>query len=111
MLARIVTSSWLAAPLGFDAWRMLQSVVHEELSLFAEEAYHETNRFLLQRHVLPEVDLRPFIRRSNHGGPLPGDRGGGGFGTPTGMRQRPTDFQASATRARAPSARSARRRA
>ncbi len=45
--------------------------VHEELSLFAEEAYHETNRFLLQRHVLPEVDLRPFIRRSNHGGRLP----------------------------------------
>ena len=40
-------------------------------SLFAEEAYHETNRFLLQRHVLPEVDLRPFIRRSNHGGRLP----------------------------------------
>ena len=59
VLARIVTSSWLAAPLGFDAWRLLQSVVHEELSLFAEEAYHETNRFLLQRHVLPEVDLRP----------------------------------------------------
>ena len=65
VLARIVTSSWLTAPLGFDAWRLLQSVIHEELSLFAEEAYHETNRFLLQRHVLPEVDLRPFIRRSS----------------------------------------------
>jgi len=85
VLARIVTSSWLAAPLGFDAWRLLQSVVHEELSLFAEEAYHETNRFLLQRHVLPEVDLRPFIRRSNHGGRLPPIGGGGGFGTPTGV--------------------------
>src|SRR5436190_603542 len=86
VLARIVTSSWLAAPLGFDAWRLLQSVVHEELSLFAEEAYHETNRFLLQRHVLPEVDLRPFIRRSNHGGRLPPPIGsGGGFGTPTGV--------------------------
>ena len=59
VLARIVTSSWLGAPLGFDAWRLLQTVIHEELSLFAEEAYHETNRFLLQRHVLPEVDLRP----------------------------------------------------
>ena len=74
VLARIVTSSWLAAPLSFDAWRMLQSVVHEELSLFAEESYHEINRFLLQRHVLPEVDLRPFIRRSNTGGPRAGDR-------------------------------------
>ena len=113
VLARIVTSSWLAAPLGFDAWRMLQSVVHEELSLFAEEAYHETNRFLLQRHVLPEVDLRPFIRRSNHGGPRPADRGErrlrhadrrcAGVATPTSSRRR-----------RAPRprrARSARRRA
>ena len=49
VFARIVTSSWLAAPLSFDAWRMLQSVLHEELSLFAEESYHEINRFLLQR--------------------------------------------------------------
>ena len=71
VLARVVTNSWLAAPLGFDAWRVLQTVLHDELSHFAEETYHETNRFLLARNVLPEVDLRPFIRRSNHGGPPP----------------------------------------
>jgi hypothetical protein len=99
VLARIVTSSWLAAPLSFDAWRMLQSVVHEELSLFAEEAYHEINRFLLQRQVLPEVDLRPFIRRSNTGGPRPVIAASGGFGSPTGMRGPGSDFQTSATRA------------
>ncbi|MGZ8259958.1 MAG: DUF1631 family protein [Caldimonas sp.] len=98
VLARIVTSSWLAAPLGFDAWRILQSVIHEELSLFAEEAYHEINRFLLQRHVLPEVDLRPFIRRSNTGGPRPVIAASGGFGAPTGMRSA-TDFQSPSTRA------------
>ena len=99
VLARIVTSSWLAAPLSFDAWRMLQSVVHEELSLFAEEAYHEVNRFLLQRQVLPEVDLRPFIRRSNTGGARPVIAASGGFGSPTGMRSASSDFQTSATRA------------
>ncbi len=44
---------------------MLQSVVHEEFGLLVQEAYHETNRWLVsKRHVLPEVDLRPFIRRS-----------------------------------------------
>ncbi len=102
VLARIVTSSWLTAPLGFDAWRLLQSVVHEELSLFAEEAYHETNRFLLQRHVLPEVDLRPFIRRSSHGGRLPPSGSTGGFGMPTGMSPAsPSEFQSSAARASA----------
>jgi len=103
VLARVVTNSWLAAPLGFDAWRVLQTVLHDELSHFAEETYHETNRFLLARHVLPEVDLRPFIRRSNHGG-APTHGGGstrtgstGGFGTPTGTAPpAPTDFQQSA---------------
>ena len=33
-----------------------------------EEAYHETNRWLIEQRVLPEVDLRPFIRRSRGGG-------------------------------------------
>src|SRR5664279_2201088 len=101
VLARVVTNSWLAAPLGFDAWRLLHTVLHDEFSHFAEEAYHETNRFLLQRHVLPEVDLRPFIRRSNHGGaPISGaaprSSSSGGFGTPTGMAQSgASDFQSS----------------
>ena len=64
VLARIVTASWRAAGLSVDAWRLLQTVLYDEFSHFAEESYHETNRFLIQRHVLPEVDLRPFIRRS-----------------------------------------------
>ena len=97
VLARVVTNSWLAAPLGFDAWRVLQTVLHDELSHFAEETYHETNRFLLARHVLPEVDLRPFIRRSNYGtGPTRSGGSTGGFGTPTGTSPpSPTDFQQS----------------
>jgi hypothetical protein len=88
VLARLVTSSWLGSTLTLDAWRVLQPVLHEEISHFAEEAYHETNRWLLQRRVLPETDLRPFIRRSNdsgrttNAGPGPG---AGGFGSATGV--------------------------
>ena len=63
-LARVVTTAWRAAGLGLDMWRMLQTVLHEEFAHFSEEGFHETNRFLIQRHVLPEVDLRPFIRRT-----------------------------------------------
>jgi hypothetical protein len=62
--ARIITASWKAAGLSLDIWRHLQPVLHEEFAHFAEEGYHEMNRFLIERHVLPEVDLRPFIRRS-----------------------------------------------
>jgi Protein of unknown function (DUF1631) len=64
--AHIVTASWKAAGLSLEIWRHLQPVLHEEFSHFAEEGYHETNRFLIERQVLPEVDLRPFIRRSRN---------------------------------------------
>ncbi len=67
VFARIVAASWRAAGLGLDAWRLLQEALHEEFSHFAEEGFHETNRFLIERQVMPEVDLRPFIRRSRGG--------------------------------------------
>ena len=67
VFARIVAASWRAAGLGLDAWRLLQEALHEEFSHFTEEGFHETNRFLIERQVMPEVDLRPFIRRSRGG--------------------------------------------
>ena len=87
VLARLVTASWLNATLTLEAWRTLQAVLHEELSHYAEEAYHETNRWLLERHVLPETDLRPFIRRTRDSGrpaPMGQGMGAGGFGAPSG---------------------------
>jgi hypothetical protein len=87
VIARIATASWRSAGLGLELWRQLQGLIHEEFTLFAEEAYHETNRFLLERHVLPDIDLRPFIRRSRNaamtgfgGTPTGGGPGGAGSG-------------------------------
>ena len=87
VFARIITSSWRAAGLNLEIWRTLQGVLHEEFSHFSEEGYHEANRFLLERRVLPEVDLRPFIRRADNAlqvgaayyRSLPQSTGGGGF--------------------------------
>jgi hypothetical protein len=64
VLARIATNAWRQAGLSHDGWQLLQATLHDELSHFAEEAYHETNRWLIAQHVLPEIDLRPFIRRA-----------------------------------------------
>jgi hypothetical protein len=64
VLARVATASWRSAGLGMEAWRVLQTVLHEEFAQFVEEGYHEINKWLVQRRVLPEVDLRPYIRRS-----------------------------------------------
>ncbi|KPF52348.1 hypothetical protein D621_11715 [beta proteobacterium AAP51] len=64
VLARIVFDAWRAAGQTLEGWRELQPVLHDEFALLVEEAYHETNRWLMNHSVLPEVDLRPFIRRA-----------------------------------------------
>jgi Protein of unknown function (DUF1631) len=92
VLARIVFDAWRAADISIASWREMQTLLHEEFALLVEEAYHETNRWLVENHVLPEVDLRPAIRRSRSIAtatswqPLGGNSGGGfagsaGFGT------------------------------
>ena len=82
VMARVVTSSWRAAGLSLEGWRILQPLLHDEFSHFAEESYHEINRWLIQRQVLPEVDLRPFIRRTRSAAYGGGGGGGGGAGAP-----------------------------
>ncbi|BAL93797.1 DUF1631 family protein [Rubrivivax gelatinosus] len=93
VLARIVFEAWRASGQTLVSWRELQPVLHEEFALLAEEAYHETNRWLAERGVLPEVDLRPFIRRSrSHPAALPsggGYAGSGDSGPPTGFGHTP----------------------
>ncbi len=69
VVARIAVDAWRGAGLSLDAWRELQATLHEELSLLVEEAYHETNRWLMEQRVLPEVDLRPMIRRARSAAP------------------------------------------
>ena len=46
------------AGLTLDHWREIQPVLHDEFALLVEEAYHETNRWLVEHKVLAEVDLR-----------------------------------------------------
>ena len=78
VLARVVINSWRSAGLSLEAWRALHTVLHDEFSHFAEEGYHETNRWLMQRQVMPDVDLRPFIRRSRNSAWLASTNSAGG---------------------------------
>jgi hypothetical protein len=64
VLARIVLDAWRTSGMSLDGWRELQAVLHDELAHIVEEAYHEANRWLIEHRVLPEIDLRPLIRRS-----------------------------------------------
>jgi hypothetical protein len=68
VLARLAVEAWRAAELPLAAWRELQPTLHQEFAALVEETYHETNRWLKEQGVLPEVDLRPLIRRSRDTG-------------------------------------------
>ena len=64
VLSKYTVEGWLAAGLDMAKWRTAQSVLHKEFAGLVEEAYHETNRWLLEHGVRPEIDLRPMIRKS-----------------------------------------------
>ncbi len=64
VLARVVLDAWRRVGLGASDWREAQQLLHDEFASLAEEAYHETNRWLVEQKVMHEVDLRPLIRRS-----------------------------------------------
>jgi hypothetical protein len=89
VLARIVIDAWRAAGCSLDSWRELQLNLHEELASLVEEAYHETNRWLVERGVLPDVDLHPYIKRSravpSQAGGLSGGGGHSGYGPSSGF--------------------------
>ncbi|HEY4080473.1 MAG TPA: DUF1631 family protein [Burkholderiaceae bacterium] len=104
VIAELVLEAWIRSGLDVHVWHMLQTELHEEFSALIGEAYHEVNRWLVAQKVLPEVDLRPFIRRAPgaisaipsigpaHQGPASGGApsqggpsGAGGYGAP-GMR-------------------------
>ena len=64
VVARIALDAWTRVGLDTHVWQLLHHELHEEFAQLISEAYHETNRWLIAQKVLPEVDLRPFIRRT-----------------------------------------------
>jgi hypothetical protein len=78
ILARVVLDAWRSAGLTATDWREAQPLLHDEFAALAEEVYHETNHWLIGQHVMPNVDLRPYIRRTRDASPSGAANGGGG---------------------------------
>jgi hypothetical protein len=64
VVARVALDAWSRVGLDANVWQLLHHELHEEFAQLISEAYHETNRWLIAQKVMPEVDLRPFIRRT-----------------------------------------------
>lgn len=68
--ARLLLEAWQDGGLDLETWRVAQPVLHEEFGHLLLQGYHETNRWLIERKVLPEIDLRPMIRRAQDRAPV-----------------------------------------
>jgi hypothetical protein len=73
-LAKIVVRSFIDSDFGADAWSGIEGALKLEIATLATEAYHEANRFLIEKGVLPEVNLRTLIRRSVDRAPVVASR-------------------------------------
>ena len=73
-IAKIVVRSFIDSDFGPDAWAGVESVIKLELGALATEGYHEANRFLIEKGVLPDVNLRTLIRRSVDRAPVVASR-------------------------------------
>ena len=73
-LSKIIVRSFIDSDFGPDAWAGIEATVKVEIAALATEAYHEANRYLIEKGVLPEVNLRTLIRRSVDRGPVVASR-------------------------------------
>ncbi|OEZ28757.1 DUF1631 family protein [Variovorax boronicumulans] len=69
-LAKLLVEQWLAAGLSREAWGRVQGTVQQALADVVVKAYESANAFLIAQGVMPEIDLKSFVRRT-------GDSGGG----------------------------------
>ncbi|MEJ8821793.1 DUF1631 family protein [Variovorax humicola] len=92
-LAKMLVEQWLAAGLSRQLWNKVQDVVHTRLLEVVVGAYHDANAFLISKGVMPEIDLKHFVKRTGavtNSGALGGSfaheasahppTGGGGYG-------------------------------
>jgi hypothetical protein len=62
-LAKVWVEQWLAAGLSRALWVKLQDVMQREVLEPVAAAYRDANTFLVDRGVMPEIDLKSFVRR------------------------------------------------
>ncbi|MDP9970796.1 hypothetical protein J2W39_002029 [Variovorax paradoxus] len=63
-LARLLVDQWLAAGLSRALWARVQDTVQQQLVGVVVKAYEDANAFLVSQGVMPEIDLKSFVRRT-----------------------------------------------
>jgi hypothetical protein len=81
-LARLLVDQWLAAGLSRALWTRVQDTVQQRLVGVVVKAYEDANAFLIAQGVMPEIDLKSFVRRTG-GGSGGGSASGPATGAPS----------------------------
>lgn len=80
-LAKVLVEQWLAAGLERQLWTRVQDVIERAMVEAATLAYKEANAYLIGKDVMPEIDLKSFVKRTGGAGsgavPLAGGFHGG----------------------------------
>ena len=82
-LAKLLVEQWLAAGLTRAMWTKVQDSIQAKLVEAVVKAYKEANASLISKGVMPEIDLKSFVKRTGNAasGTMPlGSGGGNGYG-------------------------------
>lgn len=76
VLAEHVIDAWTDAGLALETWRGLEDVLLKACGKPVEAVWNEMNKWLIDHGVLPDIDRRNMIRRSDGSSTSPGQLGG-----------------------------------
>jgi hypothetical protein len=69
VVAQLLMEQWTAAGFTRELWLLVHETVQKYLVERCIEAYSHTNEFLIERGVIPEIDLKALVRRTASGAP------------------------------------------
>ena len=88
-LAQQLIKTWVDCGLSRPMWLLIHPVVQAAMAPRMAAGYHELNAQLVARGVMPEIDFKSLVRRTEGDGGGPGQRTEGDGGAPGGPRTVP----------------------
>lgn len=80
--AQLLVEQWVAAGLARETWSLVKDLIQQHMVEQLVSAYSQTNEFLINNGVLPDIDLSKRVRRTSAPAPGSGRRPGGGAQPP-----------------------------
>jgi hypothetical protein len=80
--AQLLVEQWVAAGLARETWSLVKDLIQQHMVDQLVAAYSQTNEFLINSGVLPDIDLSKRVRRTSAPAPGSGRRPGGGAQSP-----------------------------